>query len=76
MSNLRKIKVSPIQMIALGFVGILFIGALLLSFPAASKDGVALSFLDAFFTSTSATCVTGLVVYDTYAQFSLYREVR
>ena len=70
-----KIRISPIQMIALGFAGILFIGALLLSLPAASRDGVALPFFDAFFTSTSATCVTGLVVFDTYTQFSLFGQL-
>lgn len=72
---LRKIKVSFIQIIAIGFAGIILLGAILLSLPAASKNGVPLPFLDALFTSTSATCVTGLVVYDTYTQFSLLGQI-
>lgn len=75
MINLRRIKSSPIQIITLGFAGIVFIGAVLLSLPVASKNGVGISFLDALFTSTSATCVTGLVIYDTYTQFSLYGQL-
>lgn len=63
------------QMIALGFVGIILLGGVLLSLPAASRDGNSLPFIDALFTSTSATCVTGLVVYDTYTQFSLLGQI-
>lgn len=70
-----RLKANSTQMIALGFAGIILLGALLLSLPAASKDGSALPLIDALFTSTSATCVTGLVVYDTYAQFSLFGQV-
>src|SRR5690606_34802665 len=43
--------------------------------PAASRNGRPLSLLDAFFTATSATCVTGLVVVDTGAQFSLFGQL-
>lgn len=65
-----KIRVNSIQTIALGFAAMILLGALLLSFPAASRDGASLPFTDALFTATSATCVTGLVLYDTYAQFT------
>lgn len=70
-----KIKISSIQMIALGFSGVILLGALLLTLPAASRDGASLPFLDALFTSTTATCVTGLVVHDTYTQFSLFGQI-
>lgn len=72
---LGKIRANSTQMIALGFAGIIVLGALLLSLPTASRDGSALPFIDALFTSTSATCVTGLVVYDTYTQFSLFGQI-
>lgn len=51
-----------------------FGGALLLSLPAASREG-RLPLLDALFTATSATCVTGLVLHDTYTQFSLFGQI-
>ncbi|HEY4431680.1 MAG TPA: Trk family potassium uptake protein, partial [Paenibacillus sp.] len=49
----------------LGFASIILIGALLLMLPISSTTGNAVSFIDALFTATSATCVTGLVVLDT-----------
>ena len=75
MTFLGKIRTNSTQMIALGFVDIILLGALLLSLPAASRDGEALPFIDALFTSTSATCVTGLVVYDTFTQFTLFGQI-
>ncbi len=72
---LGKFRANSIQMIALGFAGIILIGTLLLSLPAASRDGASLPFIDALFTSASATCVTGLVVHDTYTQFSLFGQI-
>lgn len=70
-----KIRVNSIQMTAISFAGIILLGALLLSLPAASRDGTVIPFVDALFTSTSATCVTGLVVYDTYTQFSFFGQL-
>ncbi len=72
---LKKVRISFIQIIAIGFAGIILSGALFLSLPAASRDGNPLPFTDALFTSTSATCVTGLVVYDTYTKFSLCGQI-
>ena len=66
----RKIQLAPTQIIALVFVAIILIGTLLLSLPAASRDGVSPGFLPALFTATSATCVTGLVMFDTWTQWS------
>lgn len=70
-----RFKTSSTQMIAIGFLLIILIGALLLSLPLASRSGERLPFMDALFTATSATCVTGLVVHDTYTQFSLFGQL-
>jgi len=70
-----KIKVNSIQVIAFGFAGTILAGALLLTLPAANRDKVSPAFIDALFTATSATCVTGLVVYDTYTQFTLFGQI-
>ena len=47
----------------------------MLMLPISSKDGQPIGFLDALFTATSATCVTGLVVFDTYLQFTLFGQI-
>ena len=64
-------NISQMQMIALGFFCIILIGTLLLMTPLASRAGTWTDFLTALFTSTSATCVTGLVVTNTYLHWSL-----
>ncbi|MBQ7351630.1 MAG: Trk family potassium uptake protein [Clostridia bacterium] len=53
---------------------IILIGAFLLALPISNNDGHWLGFVDSFFTSTSAVCVTGLVVVDTATQFSLFGQ--
>ena len=63
-------KLSTPRVIAYGFALIILLGALLLSLPAANRGGVGIPFLNALFTACSATCVTGLVVYDTWVQFT------
>ncbi len=68
-------RLRPLQMLSLGFAVIILIGAALLSLPVSNRDGQALSFFDSLFTATSATCVTGLIVRDTYTQFSLFGQV-
>ena len=71
----RKMRLSPTQIIALVFVGLILLGALLLSLPAASRDGTSPGFLKALFTATSATCVTGLVMFDTWSQWSTLGQI-
>ena len=66
----RKIRLSATQIIAVGFAAIILLGAGLLSLPAASHSGISCGFFPALFTATSATCVTGLVLFDTYTQWS------
>ncbi|MGN1059266.1 MAG: TrkH family potassium uptake protein [Clostridia bacterium] len=68
---LEPVKLRPVQWIVLVFLVIILLGACLLNLPAASKDGQSIGFLDALFTSASATCVTGLVVTDTYTHWTL-----
>jgi len=63
------------QIIAAGFVIIILLGALLLCLPAASKDNIPIPFIDSVFTATSALCVTGLVIFDTYSQFTLFGQL-
>ncbi|HEY0827183.1 MAG TPA: Trk family potassium uptake protein, partial [Bacilli bacterium] len=58
-------RLTPPRIMAIGFAFIIIIGAVLLSLPIASANGTSLQFIDALFTATSATCVTGLVVVDT-----------
>ena len=66
--NSRKIRrsVSISRIMALTFLGIIAAGTLLLSLPASSRSGKSAGFLTSLFTATSATCVTGLVMGDTY----------
>ena len=66
----KKINLSPVQVIAMGFAAIIVLGGLLLMLPIANRNGHSIPFLNALFTATSATCVTGLVVYDTWTQFT------
>lgn len=73
MNQIRRF--SPSQLIALTFVGLILAGALLLMLPIASRDGSSLSFVDALFTATSASCVTGLVVVDTGTYFSVFGQL-
>jgi len=67
---LHKRKLSSSQIILFGFAGVILIGTLLLMLPFATNSGESTSFLDALFTSTSAVCVTGLIVQDTAAYWS------
>ncbi len=66
------ISTKEIKQIALTFLGIILVGALLLQMPFAHYGE--LSFIDALFTSTSATCVTGLIVKDTPNDYTLYGQ--
>lgn len=59
---------------ALGFGAIILLGTVLLMLPVSVKSG-SISFIDALFTSTSATCVTGLIIYDTFRKFTLFGQL-
>jgi len=66
---------SPTRLIALGFFVIIMIGAILLSLPISSKNGGSIGFVNALFTATSAVCVTGLTVVDTYLHWTVFGQV-
>lgn len=55
---------SPGRIIALGFLSVILLGSILLMLPCSIKDGVTVRYIDALYTSTSAVCVTGLIVVD------------
>lgn len=69
------LKLEAPKILVIGFGLIILMGSILLSLPAATVDGKGLTWIDALFTATSATCVTGLVVVDTGDTFTLFGEV-
>lgn len=75
MIKLKKYNLTYTQMSALSFILIILMGGLLLSLPISSRSREATPFIDALFTSASATCVTGLVVHDTYTYFSIFGQI-
>lgn len=72
-SNIKK-RLSSFQIILLGFAGVILLGALLLMLPISSAERVITPFNEALFTSTSAVCVTGLVVKDTGSYWSSFGQ--
>lgn len=70
----KKNRFTSFQIIIWGFLAIILIGALLLMLPVSSKAGITTPFNEALFTSTSAVCVTGLVVQDTATYWSWFGQ--
>ncbi len=70
--NFKRAVLNPAQLFIISFLSVIFIGALLLMLPRATHEGI--SFVDALFTSTSAVCVTGLIVVDTATYFTLFGQ--
>lgn len=70
----HKWALSTTQIIVLGFLTAIIIGGFLLSLPVSSADGHSVPLLDAMFTSTTSVCVTGLVVANTYEQWSRFGQ--
>ncbi len=70
----RAARANPVRTIVLSFMGVIALGSALLCLPFATTDGH-MPLLDAVFTATSATCVTGLIVYDTFSKFTLFGRV-
>lgn len=73
--NKRRVFLDPPKVLVLGFAILILIGTSLLTLPIATVDGNGLSFLNALFTATSATCVTGLVVVDTGSTFTTFGQL-
>ncbi|MDQ7786299.1 MAG: TrkH family potassium uptake protein [Thermodesulfovibrionales bacterium] len=68
-----KLKLTSPQILALGFLAVILTGSVLLMLPVSNTNGC--SFIDALFTSTSAVCVTGLIVKDTPVDFTLFGHI-
>jgi trk system potassium uptake protein len=73
--NKKRVGITPPKILVLGFATLIFIGTGLLTLPIATVDGNGLSLLNALFTATSATCVTGLVVVDTGSTFTIFGQL-
>ena len=74
-SGKKHFRLSGAQTILLGFVILILAGAVLLMLPFSSRSGEWTSFTDALFTATSASCVTGLVLYDTWSHWTLFGQL-
>lgn len=66
----KQFRLTTTQIIPLVFAAIILLGGIVLTLPIASRGGVSCGFRSALFTATSATCVTGLVLFDTWTQWS------
>ena len=73
--QLHKKHLSSAQIILAGFAFVILLGAWLLMLPISSRSGTWTPFLDTLFTSTSAVCVTGLVLYDTATHWTLFGQI-
>ena len=71
----KKFTLSTTQIILLSFIAAILIGSLLLALPISAADGKAVPYIDALFTATTATCVTGLVTLPTEYTWSLFGQV-
>lgn len=70
-----KRRITPVQFVFISFVLVILTGAVLLTLPISSRSGQFTDFISALFTATSATCVTGLVVVDTYTYWSNFGQL-
>jgi trk system potassium uptake protein len=68
----KKLKLTPVRILSIGFAVVILIGAILLSLPVSSATGEWTPFIDCLFISTSATCVTGLVTLDTGTHWNYF----
>jgi len=71
----QRRSISTTHMILLSFLLVILLGAVLLSLPISSADGKATPFVDALFTATTSTCVTGLVIAPTVSAWSLFGQI-
>ena len=71
----KKFTFSTTQIILFSFLATILLGSLLLALPISSASGEAVSYLDALFTATTSTCVTGLVTLPTVTTWSLFGQI-
>lgn len=69
------VELSTTQIIMLGFLLVVFVGSMILSLPISSATGKAVPYLDALFTATTATCVTGLVTLPVFSTWSVFGQI-
>lgn len=70
----KRIILNGVQILSLGFISVILIGTILLTLPISSINGEFTNIVDAMFTSTSAVCVTGLIVLDTATHWSTFGQ--
>lgn len=70
----KKLTLSTTRIIMLSFLAVIFIGSILLSLPVSTADGKGVAYIDALFTATTATCVTGLVTLPTVSSWSVFGQ--
>lgn len=73
--NEKKKLLTTTQIICVSFLLAILIGAILLTLPISSNNGSVTHFVDALFTATTSTCVTGLIVVDTFSHWSFFGQV-
>ena len=75
MKTIRKNKLSVWKFLSLGYVTVILLGSFLLALPVSNSSGEWTDYIDALFTATSATCVTGLIPVDTATHWSVFGQV-
>ena len=73
--TLGRVKIKPVQVLALGFLAVLLIGAGILMLPISTATGEKTSFIDALFTSVTSVCTTGFTTVTIADQFTLFGQV-
>jgi trk system potassium uptake protein TrkH len=71
----KKPRLSTTHIIMLSFLAVILLGSILLALPISSASGVSVPYIDALFTATTATCVTGLVTLPTASAWSLFGQI-
>ncbi len=71
---MKKLRFTTTQIILLSFLLVILLGSILLALPQSSSDGKAVPYIDALFTATTSTCVTGLVTVPTFSTWSVFGQ--
>ena len=72
---MKRIRFTTTQIILLSFLLVILIGSVLLALPISSTNGIAVPYIDALFTATTSTCVTGLVTLPTSSTWSVFGQI-
>ena len=72
---MKRIRFTTTQIILLSFLFVILLGSILLALPISSTNGNAVPYIDALFTATTSTCVTGLVTLPTFSTWSVFGQV-